>query len=41
MLDDRQMHPTYRYGSGGYQLDAALLRRRAGDDRLDCTAAKG
>ena len=38
---DRLLLQSYRFVRGGYQLVDALLCRRAGDDRLDCTDAKG
>lgn len=37
----RLLLQSYRFVRGGYQLVDALLCRRAGDDRLDCTDAEG
>ncbi len=33
---DRMLLQAYRFVRGGYQMDDALLCRRAADDRLDC-----
>ena len=37
----RMLLQTYRFVRGGYQLDDALLCRRAADDKLDCADDDG